>query len=475
MSGPTLALVDVGSTAIKAAVRAGGEPIWEDERAVATRSDGPRVEHDAAELAATVEELLAAARREARPDGIALACQRSTCLVWDRQGATPRTPALSWQDRREASRVAGLQEHAARIAAKTGLRLSPHYAAPKLAGLLESDPALARSAEAGEVVAGTLDAFLLHRLTGRPATEPACAGRTLLYDLDSDRWDEDLARIFGIPARALPELVPSIGTGLEADGVPVLALLGDQQAALLGHGGAEPGVTAVHFGTGAFVLASTGGELRRGDGLLSAVLAARPAARLFQIEGSINSAGSAVDWAAALTGIGPGSWEERELDPAELPLFLPAFAGLATPWWRPEVRAAIGDLSPQTGADELFAATLCGIAQRVADVVESLRASGVEPRSLRASGRLTRLHALVDLVAELTRTPVEVADQEEAGLVGLEAAARLALGESPAAPAPAAYHAAPGWSPDRRRRERRRWRRFVEALLARAADTDDDN
>lgn len=466
MSANAVALLDVGSSAIKAQVRRRGEIVWADEREVETAIDGPRVEHDAEQVARQAATLLGAALEEQQIGGVGLACQRSTCLVWERESGRARTPALSWQDRRETARMGSLAAHAERVRERSGLHLSPHYAAPKLAGLLEADAELARGARGGELVAGTLDAFLRHRLTGRPTTEPTCAGRTLLYDLERDAWSQELCDLFAVPESALPGLTPSTHPGLQIDGRPFLVGLGDQQAALVGHGGLEPGVIAVHFGTGAFVLAGTGRRIRRGSGLLTAVLVAHAESRVFQLEGSINSAGSAVEWARRLAGIDLADWAERTFEPEDVPLVLPAFAGLAAPWWEPRIGAAITDLRLETSGAEILAGTLAGIAQRIADIVEEMRRSGLEITVLRLSGRLSRLRGLVRLVAESSATAVEVLQQEEAGLAGLERLAAAALGEPEPPPAAARVRLVPQWESARRRRLRRRWRRFVESSIA---------
>ena len=267
------------------------------------RRAGERVEHDPATLAGEVVALLEELAGRGPLDAVALTCQRSTCLLWERVTGRPLTGALSWQDRRAVARVAPLGAAAAAVAARTGLHLSPHYAAPKLGWLLERLPDGARRAAAGELVAGTLDAFLVQALTGTASTEPGQAGRTLLCSLDEGTWDPWLLELFGLPGAALPPLAPSVGVRGSWRGVPLVALAGDQQAALVGHGGAVPGVVAAHFGTGAFVLAAVGALPLRRPGLLAAWLYRRGEERAFQLEGAVNSAGSAVDWALRITGI----------------------------------------------------------------------------------------------------------------------------------------------------------------------------
>ena len=431
---------------------------------------------------------------------MALACQRSTCLLWERDSARPLTAALSWQDLSARERAAALEPYAPEIARRTGLRVSPHYAGAKLAMLLDEHPDLRRRAERGEVLAGTLDAFLVHRLTGEPSTEPGHAGRTLLYDLDADRWDEALCQTVGVPPAALPPLLPSAGPrgalagdawrGTPLAGVPLLALAGDQQAALVGNGGhdAEAGagcVAVVHFGTGAFALVETGESPLRHAGLLAAVAWSAAggvpggARRRFQLEGSVNSAGSAVDWALRLRG---GSTSQRggdatdlaalgaaELDPERLPDFLPGFVGVGAPWWLPHGGATLGSLTLAHGPDDLLRGVLAGVAQRVADCLQAFAAAHVAPSVVRASGRLAALPALAGLVADLSGLPVEVVAEEEAGLRGAARLAALALGAGEATlavPPPLRARHEPRWPEARRVRVRARWRAFVDAAAA---------
>ena len=284
-----------------------------------------------------------------------------------------------------------LADHADEVAARTGLHLSPHYAAPKLARLLDEVPDGRRRAADGELVAGTLDAFLAQRLTGEATTEPGHAGRTLLYNLDRGDWDPALCDLFGVPPTACRGCWPVPSTAGEWRGVPLVAAAGDQQAALLGHGGWRQGVVAAHFGTGAFVLAACGDRPLRRPGLLAAVLASTPSGRRFQLEGTVNSAGSAVDWACRLTGERLEEWEKRRLDPRRLPRVVPAFAGLGAPWWRPAAAAEITGLRHEHDGRSLLGGVLAGIAQRVLDCVEAIAAAGVTVTTLRVSGKLTRL------------------------------------------------------------------------------------
>lgn len=469
--------VDQGSSSTKGALLdEAGAVHARAEAAIGVDRSGSRVAHDPEELLGSVRQVLAELAVAGRPDAVALACQRSTCLLWERDGGRPLTAALSWQDLSAAGRAAALSPRAAEIARRTGLRLSPHYAGAKLGLLLDEVPGARRGAEAGDVVAGTLDAFLVHRLTGLPSTEPGHAGRTLLYALDEDRWDPELCAAFDVPEPALPALLPSAGArgllrGGALDGVPLLALLGDQQAALLGNGGAGGGwngVAVAHFGTGAFALIGTGGAPCRHEGLLSAVVWSGKDRRRFQLEGSVNSAGSAVDWAVRLTGADLVAVGAGELDPETLPLLLPGFAGVGAPWWQGPPGATITGLRLIHGPDELLAAVLAGVAQRLVDCLEAFAAAGVAPVTVRASGRLGGLPALAGLLADASGVPVEVVAEEEAGLRGAGRLAAVFLGAGEATldgPPPLRCRREPRWQKARRDGVRARWHAFVSKAV----------
>jgi glycerol kinase len=465
-----IAVVDQGSTTTKGALLTpAGEAVFQTELTVERRVEGAAVEHDPGDLAQGVLELVQdLVHRDNRVAALGLTCQRSTCLVWDRASGEPLTPALSWQDRSEIDRVEKMAEYDEEVTQRTGLVLSPHYAAPKLARLLEEIPQGHRRAAAGELTAGTLDAFLVRRLIGVDATEPGHAGRSLLYNLEEGVWDATLCDLFGIPAAALPELRPSAGPWGEVAGVPLLAVAGDQQAALLGHGGWARGTAVAHFGTGAFVLTSTGSELVRHPGLLSAVLAANPSARRFQLEGAVNSAGSAVDRACQMTSERLEDWCETRLDVDSLPLILPALAGVGAPWWQPKARGLLTEGELETTGPELLPGVLAGVAMRVVDCLEALREAGAHLWVLRLSGKLTRLRGLVDLIADAGQIDVEVSDREESGLLGM---ARLVLSvldndDEPLRGSPGTgYHRSPSWDPVRAAAVRTRWQRFVRRVL----------
>jgi len=465
-----IATIDQGSTSTKGAVYdTAGRKLDELSFPVHRQTDGTQVTHDPEQLAASVFETLETLLLRHSISAIGLTCQRSTCLLWERKTSLSLTEARSWQDRSQAHAAARLSRHERDIARRTGLRLSPHYAALKLASLLRRDRGHKKGALDGTVVAGTLDAFLMHRLTGRPATEPSHAGRTLLFNLLTGRWDPKLSRLFGIPETALPELRPSAGRWGSYRGIPVTGSIGDQQAALLGHGGWRRGIAATHFGTGAFVLTSTGSRVITHSKLLSAALATTRRTRRYQLEGSVNSAGAAIDWAARLARRKLGKWHPKTMDPEELPRVFPAFAGAATPWWEPRAAAVVAGIHPESGGDEILAATVHAVAMRVLDCIETFADAGVPTRKLRVSGKLTRLEPLVSALADVGQIEVRVSEEEETGLLGVS---RLALAGLEGKMAPLTLEPGssrllePTWPAERARRERKRWRTFVARALA---------
>jgi glycerol kinase len=460
------AVIDQGSTQTKCALSdTSGRSFVESSEKTSRRARDGRLEVDAEEVGASVERLLEKVTAGATVGAIGLTCQRSTCLLWDRASGRALTPALSWQDTSQASRAEALESHAEDVAARTGLRLSPHYAATKLSALLDEMPDGRDRAAQGEIVAGTLDAFLMHRLTGTPATEPGHAGRYLLYNINQGSWDSELCQLFDVPVAALPTLRTSAGYWGDYRGIPVCAGAGDQQAALLGHGGWREGTVAVHFGTGAFVLAATGERIRRHDGLLSAVMISTPHGRRFQLEGTVNSAGSAADWACRLTGESLADWVDREIVPEEIPWVVPAFAGLGAPWWQPRARGLIRGIGTGTRGADLLDGGLFGIAMRVVDNLEAMAESGTRPQVVRLSGKMTRLRGLVGLISDAAKVPVEVTQNEETGLLGICRLAAASLAGDTAlldfAP-PIITRRDPRWSADRVASVRERWRTLID-------------
>ncbi|HEU5179558.1 MAG TPA: FGGY family carbohydrate kinase [Candidatus Polarisedimenticolia bacterium] len=426
--------IDQGSTATKAILLDGaGRVVRVVTLPVATRFPASGwVEQDAEALAASVRRALGRVlegEKLERVRGVGIACQRSTCLFWDAVSGRPLTAALSWRDVRGAAHCDKLARHARLVEQKTGLRLSPHYAASKLRWLLRRNPDLRSKARQGKARCGTLDAYLLFRLTGGDSfsTDPTHAARTLLMDLTRREWDAELLDLFGIPLRALPPIRPGAfpagEIALRGTRLRIAATLGDQQAALLGSGCRRAGEMVINFGTGAFAALNTGRRVARVPGLLTSVAWSSEKEVRFLLEGTVNSAGSAVDWIDRLaSGRNTGTGNRLRLD--RIPIFIPALTGIAAPHWRSDRLAAILDMRPDTGAAELHEAALAGVACRVREIVERMAAAKSAPRRMVLSGGLLRDRRFVALQAAILGRRLEIPEIPEATALGAAALAR---------------------------------------------------
>jgi len=393
------------------------------------------VEHDPAELWRSVEaaaaQALAAARLRASDlSAVGIANQRETTLLWERRSGRPVAPAIVWQDRRTAGRCAGLPADLLRR--RTGLVPDPYFSATKLEWLLART-----SLPQHELAFGTVDAWLVWKLTGGRvhATDETNASRTLLLDLDTLEWDDELLELFGVERELLPRVVAS--SGVVADGellgerVLVAGLAGDQQAALVGQACFREGEAKATYGTGCFVLVVTGAErVGAPHGLLETAAARLGLARrCYALEGAVLVAGAAVQWLRDGLGLLADAAETEELArsvaSSDGVVFVPALTGLGSPWWRPEARGLVCGLTRGTTRAHLARAALEAIALQVADVVESVP-GGV--RLLRADGGAAANGFLMQLQADLLGCPVEVAADTEATALGAAVLAGLAVG-----------------------------------------------
>jgi len=367
------------------------------------------VEHDGNVLARSARTALERLLRNIDPasvGSVGVTAQRSTFIVWEPVTARPLTSAISWQDRRAETFCRTLSHAETMIRRKTGLRLSPHYAAGKIRWLLDHFPDLRWRAEKGKALIGTLDAYLLYRLTRGESwsTDPTHAARTLLMNLRRMEWDPELLELFRIPLRALPPIRPSafpVGEiSIRGARLPVTATLGDQQAALIGLGCRRENEAAINYGTGAFVVLNTGNLPRRVPRLLTSVAWSSPKEVRYLVEGTINAAGSAVDWLSVVAG------EKTALirtlpDLDRLPVVIPSFSGLGAPHWVSGACGAIFDLDLSTNREQLLSAILAGIGCRVREILESMSRHGLRVRRVIAGGGLARLPSLLPLQAGL--------------------------------------------------------------------------
>ena len=410
------------------------------------------VEHDPEDLWRTT---LGCAREAlARAGGAGVAAigitnQRETTILWERSTGRPVAPAIVWQSRISAPicqrlRAAGLEPE---IRRRTGLLLDPYFSATKIVHLLESVSGLRAACERGEVLFGTVDSFLIWRLTGGRvhATDPTNASRTLLYDIDRLAWSDELCGMFGIPPRILPEVRPSsgdFGTTLKSllgGAVRIAGCAGDQQAAALAQGCVEPGAAKNTYGTGAFLLFSTGGQrVQPADGLLATVACGpTPGSVTWALEGSVFIAGAIVSWLRDGLGIIAHAAEVEALA-ASVPdsggvVLVPALTGLGTPHWDPLARGLIIGLTRGTTRGHIARAALEAVALSVADVLRAIeRDAGVTLRGLRVDGGASANNLLLQIQADVLDRPVERPVVVETTALGAALLAGLSVGVYPA-------------------------------------------
>ena len=384
------------------------------------------VEHDAEEIWQTAAAVLSELAAEiAEPvAAIGIATQRETAIVWDKRSGKPLARAIVWQDRRTAARCEKLEAdgHLPFIREATGLVLDPYFSATKFAWLLEEcDTPRERLA------LGTVDAWLLWQLTGGEvfATEASNASRTMLFDIRERQWSQELCDLLGVPVSALPEVLPSSGIfGYTADeasqlggGIPIAGIAGDQQAALFGQACFDPGDVKNTYGTGSFVLMNIGDASSEGlpappEGLLISVgwelsgeAASNAGSAAYVLEGAIFITGAAVQWLRDGLGMISQACELEELalqcDSSEGCIFVPAFAGLASPWWDSAARGSIFGLTSAVGPPQLARAAIASMSYQTKDVVRAMEtASGHKLSSLRVDGGASAMSLLLQHQAD---------------------------------------------------------------------------
>jgi glycerol kinase len=391
------------------------------------------VEHDPEDIwrsaLATGREALSKAGLEASAlAGIGIANQRETTLVWSRATGRPIYNAIVWQDRRTAPLCADLKERGYErlIAKRTGLLLDPYFSATKIAWLLDNVPGARGQAERGELAFGTVDSFLLWRLTnGRTHTTDATnASRTLLLDIHSGAWDDDLLALFGVPRSMLPEVRDCAAEfGVAAPehfgaALPVLGVAGDQQAALIGQACFQPGMVKSTFGTGGFVLLNTGSDaVASTHKLLTTIAYQWKGERAYALEGSIFSAGATVQWLRDGLGIIVNAAETGALaadaDAAQRVYFVPAFTGLGAPHWNSEARGAITGLTRGATRKEIVRAALESVAYQTRDLVAAMQADGGGSGDSRANaviridGGMSASDWTMQFLADMLDAPVD--------------------------------------------------------------------
>lgn len=443
--------IDQGTTGTTVlAIDAGGHVVGRAYQEIEQYYPHPGwVEHDPEELWQSVREcagraLSAAGAAGDGVAGIGITNQRETVVVWDRESGEPIHPAIVWQDRRTTPQCQTLKEsgHEAFIRERSGLVIDPYFSGTKIAWLLEQGSETRRRAEAGDLAAGTIDCWLIWKLTGGRvhATDHTNASRTQLYRIDQLGWDSELGELLGVPLGMLPRVLPSGGVFALSDGdaigfeSPIAGVMGDQQAALYGQGAWEAGLAKCTYGTGAFLLLHTGEEVVKSErGLLTTVACGPRGEPAYALEGSVFIAGAAVQWLRDELRIVKSAAETEELarslDSNDGVYFVPAFVGLGAPHWLAEARGTLVGLTRGSSRAHLVRASLEAMAYSVHDLIQAMLADwGGDVRELRVDGGAARNDWLMQFQSDVAGLPIGRPELVETTAFGAAALAGLSTG-----------------------------------------------
>ena len=396
------------------------------------------VEHDPEAIwssvtAVTEDALRKAAAAAADVSAIGITNQRETTVIWDRKTGECVYNAIVWQDRRTADHCRKLRDdgYEAMVMQKTGLRLDPYFSGTKIAWILDNVDGVRRRAESGDLAFGTIDCFLLWRLSGGRvhATDATNASRTMLFNLETQDWDAELLEMLSVPRGLLPEVrdcAAEFGMANAAclgGDVPVYGIAGDQQAALIGQAGFEYGMTKCTFGTGCFVVANTGDAALHSENQLLTTVAMRLDNKVtYGLEGSVFVAGSAMQWLRDELGIIKTAPESEAIAERtgviEDVNVVPAFAGLGAPYWDPGARGAILGLTRGSGSDEIVTATLQSVAYQTHDLVDAMSEDGIRPSVIRVDGGMVANAWFLQFLADVLDLPVERPANVESTVLG---------------------------------------------------------
>jgi len=428
-----LIAIDQGTTSTRAiAFDAALRPLATAQKELQQIYPAPgEVEHDPEEIwtavIETVRSVMAKAKITARDvAGIGITNQRETVVIWDRESGKPIHNAIVWQDRRTAEHCQALRQggHESGIAAKTGLLLDPYFSASKIGWLLDHLEGARKAAEEGRLAFGTVDSFLLWRLTCGSVhlTDATNASRTLLFDISKGEWDDDLCRLFGVPRRMLPDVrdcacaFGETGADLFGGSIPILGIAGDQQAATVGQGCFTPGMMKSTYGTGCFALLNTGSQrVVSRSRLLTTIAYQLDGRRTYALEGAIFVAGAAVQWLRDELKFIAASPEVSSLaeraDPAQQVYLVPAFVGLGAPYWDAQARGAILGLTHSCGAAEIARAALEAVGYQTRDLIEAMHADWPKSKEsrtvLRVDGGMTASDLTMQFLADILASPVD--------------------------------------------------------------------
>jgi glycerol kinase len=396
------------------------------------------VEHDPEAIWKSVRDVTRGALQKAGAaatdvTAIGITNQRETTVIWDRETGKPVYNAIVWQDRRtaadcQAKKQQGLE---AGVTEKTGLRLDPYFSGTKVAWILDNIEGARSRAEAGKLAFGTIDTFLLWRLTRGAvhATDATNASRTLLFNIHTQDWDDDLLSMFGVPRQLLPDVRDCAADyGVAQDDclggeIPVCGIAGDQQAALIGQAGFEHGMTKSTYGTGCFVVANTGSEALHSENHLLTTVGMRIGGEVtYALEGSVFVAGSAMQWLRDELRIIDAAPESEAIAKrtgiVEDVYVVPAFAGLGAPFWDPDARGAILGLTRGSGREDIVTATLQAVAFQTCDLISAMADDGIRPSVIRVDGGMVANSWFLQFLADVLDVPVERPDNVESTVLG---------------------------------------------------------
>ena len=444
MNKAFLLALDQGTTSTRAILFDGrGRPMA--SHAVPLKQHYPAngwVEHDAEDIWRAARIVLQKAAAKVKPEQIAaigIANQRETTVIWDRVTGKPLARAIVWQDRRTAARCDALRKKWGRVVtAKTGLLLDPYFSATKLEWLLKNVKGARKKTENGTLAFGTIDSWLVWKLTGVHATDVTNAARTMLFNIKTMAWDDDLLRLFKIPRAILPRVKQSMDdfgrTALLGRAIPIRAVAGDQQAAAVGQACFSTGDAKATFGTGCFILANAGGKIPSSrHRLLATALCRTSRTQTYALEGSVFIAGAVVQWLRDQAGFIASAADSERLARAAKPApglyFVPAFTGLGAPHWRADSRGALVGLTRDAGKAEITRAALDAVCYQTRDLLEAMKGDMQAPlRRLKIDGGMVGNDWFCQRLADITGLTVERPRVTETTALGACYLAGLAVG-----------------------------------------------
>jgi glycerol kinase len=492
VTNDVLLAIDQGTSSTRTiGFSAGGEVLAVDQQSFEQLYPGPGwVEHDPELIWATVmstcRRVIESLGKSRMPAAIGITNQRETTVLWDRRTGVPIYNAIVWQDRRTAERCRQLSnERGEQEIAKTGLRFDPYFSATKIAWILDHVPGARDAARAGHIAFGTIDSFLMWRLSGGRLhlTDATNASRTALYDIGKGCWDDALLELFDVPRRILPEVRDSAGEfGLTDSAVlgralPISGVAGDQQAALIGQACFAAGDVKSTYGTGAFLVLNTAEHLVASKHRLLTTIAYRLGGVVtYALEGSILSAGAAIQWLRDGLGLISQAAEvealARTAAHAGGVYLVPAFTGLGAPYWDPDARGAILGLTRASTRGEIARAALDSVAYQTVDLLDAMAADGLKPETLKVDGGMAQNDLLMQRLADLSGIRIRRPGNAESTAFGAACLAGLGCGiygslQDIAALQRSETHFEPSLSAAERSSQMRGWRDALKRVTSR--------